>query len=110
MFTGTAGVGDTSYAAVGRATSGCLIEVSLAGNERAATFHGGAVSASGARREVHGIGYMVPETGWALHSEGGTGLGLLLTSLTSVALAIPEGSEGDWIGSLRIDFTQNYTP
>lgn len=110
MFTGTAAVGDTSYTAIGRATSGILVEVGLTANERAATFHGRAISASGEFREVHGIGRMIPETGWVLCPEAGTGLGLLQPDLTSVALAIPAGSEGDWTGQLSIEFTQNYAP
>ena len=114
-FSGTAGVAETVFQAVGSgsasgASTATLITVNLTGNERAAAFHGRAVSAIGEWREVHGIGYMIPETGWVLHSEGGTGLGLLLPGLTSVALAIPVGSEGDWIGQLSIEFTQNYAP
>jgi hypothetical protein len=111
-FTGEAGVGENLYQAVGSgSTTGSsttpIITVDLQGNERAARFRGRVVSASGERRDIEAIGYMVPEEGWVVH-DSGIDCALTATGTTVEFSVVGESGSDFWIGHLEISFTQDY--
>lgn len=118
-FTSAVPVGDSSYRAVGSGsttttTTADLVVLDLTGNERAAEFSGVAVSDQGDIEEIFGVGFMVPEEGWKVFAGNAGGGSLLLVSSASptiLTFAVSgESFTGDrnWIGSLSIEFTQNY--
>jgi hypothetical protein len=114
VFIGEAGIGETKFRAIGSGSTigtaeTILAEIDLTGNERAAVFHGLAISDQGEVREVHAIGFMVPEEGWTVRFSG-VGCSLTATATTVEFSVVGTTGTHNWIGHVTIEFTQNYAP
>ena len=114
-FSGTAAVDAAAFTCAGSgATTGSaaveLCRVNLQGNERAALFHGVAVSETGDTQEVSAVGWMVPDEGWVVSAQDGDLQVSLVGSPSTTVLLSVAGGETTWRGWLEISFTQNYAP
>lgn len=77
----------------------------LGDDARAAEFRGVAISQTGERHEISGLGLKAPGQAWQLHATATAKLSFMFFDATTVDLFVGEEGSGDaWVSSLGIEF------